>query len=1116
MSFLKAVDDFDNSKEHPLAILINSTDILTHKNQDEIYEQSNNFNNEIKDFVISSTKYDISFMDNKMILKQTNSNSIYSFEILKNPIKITFGSKSINLYRKETLIYIAENLNEQYKLIQIDSGNTAEGLSYEIKAKKYEINGDLKKIYIEYNDNYNFDNYNKNSKLSINPKILTPNFFSIFKRNIKEENFTIYLNETRNTLISSINNFIKSKEKRYYWLLGSDGIGKSVTLLFITILNHESYKFLYFNTKLFSENENENFKNIFFNELYKCFFLNCGNNLDTQICLFNKLIEKLDSEKIDDNVKNYQKFWHFLKVLISSIFFPVVIIIDQYKNDQFDNEYKQINSFIEEIEKKKIRLQYGIKVILSSSINNTDRKQSFITNLNSIIGNYENNNFIDEYSNNPKFIKNILDKNQKAQNNNQENEENENYFKIFEEKYDTNKVYKEACEYFQYLLLESEKKYREDYISLILIKKNNLDSNFILNNTYSSITLKEYISSLISGKELVKELKLSKKEENMIEEFEYNLKYIYEYIYLKHNIKIQKKDITEDNLIDESIDSYYYLKLKHIISKINSYYLDIFAQKEFTEINSPTYIPYNKLCQLRSYIIKKKTFSINELINAIKDYPMKYLNVSLLLYDNNQKYFEFNNMVLFSKFKLEYSSNIARTAFNCLLSNIENTITNNKLNELEGSSEGWYLESRVNKIFKNNFFFKFKKEQFEVRYLFSLAGITNNSEKTIYQHRKDSKNLMDFLIGKNNYNVIIDDIDHNFGEIKLDKKYYYFQQISQTGRSFDMAFIQKNDTNEDYNLYLFQCKINVDELKNKSFYIFEGKEVKKNLKNIYNINIDTIYLTLVISDYNKKDEIINKIITKDLNYISFNYDDNIFYDKNNIVVKSLDLKDSLLDLKINNSFYGEIISNEEFYDLFIKSSKIFLKNKKSSFYKIFIKNLINKLSNSYKEQKELIISKDLHNNIIKHLNLDVNAKFIFFRNCFRENLIYINTKYNGIIFFKFNQQWYFYYKSYYKFTNSFLIESVQKKEEEEDILRYINKDQNEIIDLEEAEKKQKNKSKYAKLVKGKKSELNIDILNKNIKININDLNKIKNSPDFYAFLIIEPALIWNILYKIFE
>ena len=78
---------------------------------------------------------------------------------------------------------------------------------------------------------------------------------------------------------------------------------------------------------------------------------------------------------------------------------------------------------------------------------------------------------------------------------------------------------------------------------------------------------------------------------------------------------------------------------------------------------------------------------------------------------------------------------------------------------MEGAAEGWYLESRVDQVFKLNYF-KAKETQFEIRYLFAYVGTKKNSEKTIYMHRKESENLMNLLIGKDNHNlVIIVDID---------------------------------------------------------------------------------------------------------------------------------------------------------------------------------------------------------------------------------------------------------------------------------------------------------------------------------------------------------------------
>ena len=59
------------------------------------------------------------------------------------------------------------------------------------------------------------------------------------------------------------------------------------------------------------------------------------------------------------------------------------------------------------------------------------------------------------------------------------------------------------------------------------------------------------------------------------------------------------------------------------------------------------------------------------------------------------------------------------------------------------------------------------------------------------------------FFGKNNYNILIDDIDDD----KLDKEhfilkknYYYFSQVSLTGKAFDMCIIAREGENS-FRLY---------------------------------------------------------------------------------------------------------------------------------------------------------------------------------------------------------------------------------------------------------------------------------------------------------------------------
>ena len=100
-------------------------------------------------------------------------------------------------------------------------------------------------------------NYNNLPKLQgskiikINPLLLSYYFYHIFPDNIGLNNkFSLIINEERKQFIEKLNNYVEF-DKTFLWIVGSDGIGKSISLMYYSINAKENV--LYFNLKLFDK-----------------------------------------------------------------------------------------------------------------------------------------------------------------------------------------------------------------------------------------------------------------------------------------------------------------------------------------------------------------------------------------------------------------------------------------------------------------------------------------------------------------------------------------------------------------------------------------------------------------------------------------------------------------------------------------------------------------------------------------------------------------------------------------------------------------------------------------------------------------------------------------------
>ena len=470
-------------------------------------------------------------------------------------------------------------------------------------------------------------------------------------------------------------------------------------------------------------------------------------------------------------------------------------------------------------------------------------------------------------------------------------------------------------------------------------------------------------------------------------------------------------------------------------------FISNYSRKETNkEIDSDIHLEFQSLCLLRNYIFYEKKFNIQELSNKLLIFPMKYLNIVINNYD--ESYFPISKMDFSYSFKLEYNNNFIRIQINRIIDEIFKGVTSLPINSFKGSGEGCFLELKVNEYFREKSSQKLGINGLECRALFSLVTIPNinSSKETIIKHRQKEAKLLFF--GKNEYNILIDDIDkdeilkNNQDHYNLKKNYYYFSQISLTGKAFDMCIIERENKNI-FKLYLFQVSKNkTQELQTNYYYLLQADSVAQNFKNLYNIVCEKRYLIFILPKISDTREFIGNLELNNYFYIFYDDFTNNFYDKNGQILKGLVFEDALINIKSKNEIKDleKIKQNKKIWD---NSMKAFINKKRSnnkSLYQIYINNYYN--FNKYNQIK-LILSKQLKELLVNEIIQQNDAIFKFIGNIKLKNLDSIKYLYKMIIIFKTNEELYIIYDSKYKLEEKNNILSLQqiKNEKLEDKIK---------------------------------------------------------------------------------
>ena len=1018
----------EENSSNSLSSLLNSYPfILSNENMriseniiSDIKTASNCFTKSLKNYVIFEKKYDIDFIDNgetvtikfnqasKCFLKLTN--------ILKIPFEVNFEDIEeiqtnkmfifrANVYNK-LIFYLTKNLdkyfyqeNQENKILIISRKifKIPDEIIKESKSNKFQ---DLKDLIIQ--------------NIKINPLSLSSNFYRIFIDVIKEKEFHLILNKERIELFKKIMNFINS-DKNFYYITGSDGIGKSISLLYFSRLTN--YQFVYFNIKLYSLIKNDvEFREVFSNDLHKFFLFNYDDdNKDWINSDFSKNMLKIEEIATKNNKTNIRKIF---KYIISFMDYfggeKYIMIIDQYKSDESDPDFEGLNEIINFYYSAK----QNVKFIISSSINNTSNKLALLRNISSIYLDLDQKDLSKLiYSQNLDNINIYNNKNilpiEKEYTQTEDELENES-----------------ECEYCEKIFTE-EKKRRMEKVQ----KKNEYNNNFImdskclLDNEYINDTTKDYYSNLVNGQDTFKN-SLSEQENILAENFNFNLKYINKY--LKFKSKNEKKTNESDEMFEERIITEFYKIISNKMrDNLTKFYESLCRKYYEDKISNYMLFEFQSLCKLRSYIFYEKKFNINQMADELLIFPMKYLRILINNYD--EYYFPLKKMEFNFSFKLEYNNNFIRIIINRAIDEIFKGINDVSINSFKGSGQGSFLELKVDETFRDNSSNVLGLKDMECRYLFSLVSKTDSSEQTVLKHRRSEAKLLFF--GKSEYNILIDDIDkdillkRNTGHYNLNEKYYYFTQVSLTGKAFDMCIIEKEKDNK-FKLYLFQVSKNkLQELQKKYYYLLQADAVAKNLETLYEIDITNRYLIFILPRSEDTTEFIDNLESNNYCYIFYDSSLKQFYNKSGEELQSLEFPDSLLDTKLITEIKdSEKIKSNHF--IWENSMKEFINKKRNepkSFHQIYINNYYN--FNRFKQIK-LNLSNELKNSLLNDIIHQKDAILKFIGNSNLKNIDTFKNLYNMIIIFKNENKIYVRYNKIYLLKETGNTFSFQPLEED--------------------------------------------------------------------------------------
>ena len=322
--------------------------------------------------------------------------------LLDNEIKISFSSSPKNLYILKQHIFIInekkvtnnffiftksglEKLINKYsrRYIFLVNGEIINNLNDILKInpsklilRNIETNEVSLDIFKSLSNKHNISN--EKSIIIKNNELIPQDIYSLGIYRDREISLII---EKRNELINEILNFMNNDEEIIMKIYGVNGIGKSLTFIYLTSLI-VNFKIIYFNLKEFYRKKTPEIINIFKSQLIN-YYIEQKNDFERDDKkeeinnnAFNLYKEEMKYFEEQINYKNKVDIWYlldiFLEMISRNFAVKALIIIDQYKIEN-DIENKLTN-----LENQLIKDLSDIKLLSVSSLNDMRVKGDFI------------------------------------------------------------------------------------------------------------------------------------------------------------------------------------------------------------------------------------------------------------------------------------------------------------------------------------------------------------------------------------------------------------------------------------------------------------------------------------------------------------------------------------------------------------------------------------------------------------------------------------------------------------------------------------------------------------------------------------------------------------------
>ena len=581
-----------------------------------------------------------------------------------------------NFYLENNLVLNVEEIlkNENCDIIIKNKINLFLLNAFKCLNKKKNFSPDLKTIL-----------YEDKNELSPSPEL---------ELNYLNENLNLVL-EKRNEFIKLINNFMNNKHENELKIYGCNGIGKTITYLYLSNIYNE-YKILYFNIKKITPDQDG--YNLFIIEIMRYFTISYESLNDITSIETNYNNYSNEMKSIENSGFNFWK--ELAKFIDQKRGVNILIIIDQFKEIQ-----ENLNGLIE-LEKLLFWRITRVKLLISYSNNdsNTEEMINYLQkcsqNSSEIIDRPKTEK-IDPFE---KKFENVDLNNQVFYNENTD----DNFFE---------KIYVLNTEYG------------------LFTNNNNINDNENDNNEDNITEDKKkkkiiYINSLVSLEKRIEE-----KYEKYLKIFDFNPKY-----YVKFMKFIKKQQ-------DENIDILYQKFLEKVYEDIKYKIASYYKRKGYNILSNES---IDNLIILKDLIDNKIEFTSPILISYAKNFPMKYIKIKIKKSKDDEEeenIIDLNNQFNNKKFYLDYCFPFIRLILSKIIYMSDNNYSIN-FKSLSGSAIGSFIEQK----FKRSIVFeKCFSDKIELRYVWNFSILKEYDNKFIDQI--DYNNFKEIVYDENIKNL---------------------------------------------------------------------------------------------------------------------------------------------------------------------------------------------------------------------------------------------------------------------------------------------------------------------------------------------------------------------------